>query len=105
MYKLTAKEVDSFPKEGTTKYQLCVMVRRKLGGIAPRKKGQKKRRVVTEDEDEESKQSDENETPMRQVLRVTQYRSSSPNRDSLFSSPDNSPPRGSNKRPGKQSPM
>ena len=70
-----------------------------------RKKGQKKKRGVTEDEDEESKQSDENETPMRQVLRVTQYRSSSPNRDSLFSSPDNSPPRGSNKRPRKQSPM
>ena len=39
---------------------------------SPRKKGQKKKRGVTEDEDEESKQSDENETPMRQVLRVSQ---------------------------------
>ena len=32
---------------------------------SPRKKGQKKKRGVTEDEDEESKQSDENVTPMR----------------------------------------
>ena len=72
---------------------------------SPRKKGQKKKRGVTEDEDEESKHSDANETPMQQVLRVTQNRGSSPNRDSLFSLPDNSAPQGSKKHLKRQSPM
>ena len=73
---------------------------------SPRKKGLKQKRGALENEDEESEQSDRVETPMQQVLRVAQSRGSSPNRDnSLFSSPDNSPPRGSRKRQEKQSPM
>merc|ERR1711923_487064 len=75
-------------------------------GYSPRKKGLKQKRGALENEDEESEQSDRVETPMQQVLRVAQSRGSSPNRDnSLFSSPDNSPPRGSKKRHEKQSPM
>ena len=73
---------------------------------SPRKKGLKQKRGALENEDEESEQSDRVETPMQQVLRVAQSRGSSPNRDnSLFSSPDNSPSRGSKKRQEKQSPM
>lgn len=76
---------------------------------SPRKKG--KKRGALEDEDEESKQEDEDETPMQQVLRVTQNRGSSPDRASLpidvdlFSSPDDSPPRGTNTHPARRSPM
>merc|ERR1711982_234228 len=71
---------------------------------SPRKKGQKQKRGALEDEsDGEATQSDDNKTPMQQVLRVARNRGSSPNRVSLFSSPDNSPPRRSNTRHRKNS--
>ena len=59
----------------------CCAVQTLLGLIfksyLPHKKGQKK-----------NEQRDENETPMRQVLRVAYNLGNSPNRESIFSLPD-----------------